>query len=100
MRSKILNFNLVLMLLAVSACVVAPAGYYDGGPGPGPDYGYYGYGPAYPWNTGVDVDIIGGYGRGGYGRGGYGHGGYGGGRSGGRAGVARGGGGGLGSIKG
>lgn len=69
--AKISKLHLAIMLLAVSACVVAPAGYYDGGAGPYyPNAGYYGYGPAvYPWNSGIDVDIIGGWGHGGYGRG-------------------------------
>ncbi len=87
---KLSNLNLVMMILAVSACVAWP-GYYGDGPGPAPNYGYYGYGPAYPWDTGVSVDIANGYGHGGYyGRGGYGggyygRGGYGGGgRGGGR----------------
>jgi len=67
--SKILKLSLVVLILSVSACVVSPD-YYGGGPPP-PRYGYYGYGPAYPWNTGVRVDIGNGYGHGGY----YGHGG-------------------------
>ena len=65
MIAKISIVNLVLMTLAISACVVSP-GYYDGGPGPAPYYGYYGYGPAYPWASGVRVDILNGYGHGGH----------------------------------
>ncbi len=95
MIARLSQFSLALILLTCSACVLDP-GYY--GPGyaePAPAYGYYGYGPAYPWNTGVSVDIGEGWGHGGYyGGGGYrggygggygrGGGGYGGGRGGGR----------------
>ncbi|MGB9152377.1 MAG: hypothetical protein WCD70_04735 [Alphaproteobacteria bacterium] len=77
MISKFAKLSLVIVILSCSSCIAEPAGYYDGGSGyyP-PDYGgYYGYGPAYPWDSGVALDISNGYGHGGYGRGGYGLGG-------------------------
>jgi len=90
MLVKSLNLALIALSLLVAGCVVGP-GYYDAGPAPTP--GYYGYGGDgyYPWYTGADVAIVGGYGHGGYwgGRGGgYGRGGYA------RAGAVHGGGGG------
>ena len=84
--ATISKLNLAVILLMLGACVVAPAGYYDGGPGAYANYGYNDYGPSYPWYTGVGVDIGGGWGHGGYGRGGYGGGRGGDGRSGGRSG--------------
>ena len=91
MVSKLSKLTLGIMLLLISACMIGPGYYGDGGPGgPSPNYGYYGYAPAYPWDTGVNVDIANGYGHGGYGgrggpRGGghSGGGGHGGGRGGG-----------------
>jgi hypothetical protein len=78
------KFCLVALMMTLCSCVVEPA--YDGGPPPA--YGYYDYGPGYyyPWATGANIDIIGGYGHGGYGRGGYGRGGGG---RGGRGGISR-----------
>ena len=83
MTTKIAKLNLIIIIMAISACVFAPEpGYYDGGPAP--YYGAYGYGPIYPWDTGIAIDLGRGYGHGGYvGRGGYGRG---------RGGVSRGGG--------
>ncbi len=81
---RLARVALLFGILSLSSCVVDP-GYYDPGP-PAPYYGgaYYGYGAAYPWNSGVDIDIAGGYGHGGGYRGGY--------RGGGRGGFSRGGG--------
>jgi len=64
------KFGLVALLMTLCSCVLEPT--YDGGPPP-PAYGYYGYAPDYPWTTGANIDIIGGYGHGGYGRGGGGY---------------------------
>ncbi len=76
--SRSLNLATLSLAILCCGCVVAP--YDDPGPAP-PAYGYAGYPAAYPWATGVDLDIYNGYGRGWYGgyRGGYGHGGRGGG---------------------